>query len=552
MIKNKQYPLPLNEIKDQLTKNAPTIFEEAIRNKSISTDQISQLIHPKYRSGKNFSDAMDLLTKVFIGQGIFVTYTPVITKNYSIIKGVKLNSQNEIKKDSELPIRQLTEKDFSFEKLSRNNSDELITYEEKEVSELYWLEERMKHRVLTKEAIYELIELAQNGSIQARNMIIVHNQRLVRMVAVRYRYCKILEITDLIQEGTFGLIRAIEKFDRSFNLSFSTYAMHWIRQRIYRAIQDYDDLIRIPVHVNEELRKTRKALKQALRDEDGEAIIRLERDMVWLRLDVASLDKAIGGDEFSDTLEDTIADVKDAAVDIVMEAKEELFSRVRAIHDLITSVTMLSHSERNKKIFFMRYGLNGEERYNTLEDIGDLFGITRERVRQVVARIWKSLEPIGSAITEDTIDKELKVIFHLEKITHRRAKLYTEKPKVAKSVIKSEPNKAEVVKDRKIVKVQLDHPLISKVVKLTSNFYGVPVDRIFADTNNTEFTRARQTTLYVLMDHCKVPYDEIALRFDITYASVKQMHVTLKDEVKKQQAFESEIEFVIELLNIKK
>lgn len=251
-----KYPPLLEEIKDHLGKNAPTIFEKAIKNKSISTDQIIELIAPKHRSGRKLEQAMSLLTEIFVSQGIFVTYNP--SKHGTNIEGIK---------DLVIPTNDTVPTNLTYSgkydlKAKIKTIDESVIVEDE--SSIQWIKEQMDHKVLDKETVYELIKLAQNGSINARNAIIVHNQRLVRMVASKFYLCKILELGDLIQEGTFGLIRAIKKFDLSLNMSFSTYAFRWIQQFIYRAIADYDDVIRLPVHMQELLRKSRKALERAM------------------------------------------------------------------------------------------------------------------------------------------------------------------------------------------------------------------------------------------------------------------------------------------------
>lgn len=239
----------------------------------------------------------------------------------------------------------------------------------------------VKHLSHEEQAV--LIRKAQNGDMDARNRMIMTNMKLVAYIAGKYKGHG-LEYEDMIQEGTFGLIRAIEMYDPDKGFAFSTYATWWIRQSIMRSAENTGMTIRLPVHMRQKLSTYRQMKARYLADkgrvpsasevvqemhvsaETVSSIFQYDKDLVSLNVGI--------GEDGDTSLMDMIKDNESPDVFSVIEEKEN--------QDQIRSALDKCLSEREKKIIYARFGFDGKEPA-TLVEIGDELGITRERVRQV-------------------------------------------------------------------------------------------------------------------------------------------------------------------------
>ena len=244
-------------------------------------------------------------------------------------------------------------------------------------------------RLLTPAEERDLARRKDEGDEDAKRKLIESNLRLVMSITRNYTKAGV-PLLDLIQEGNLGLIRAVEKFDYRLGFKLSTYATWWIRQAITRALADQGRTIRVPVHVTDQVRRVlreRRLLAQKLNREptilelSAESGFTPERVTNLLELveEPISLETPVGDGEslYGDLIEDTTSAQPDAATAIEL-GHEEL------------KVALSRLDERLARVLTFRFGLDGEKP-KTLEEVGELLGITRERVRQLETRALREL-----------------------------------------------------------------------------------------------------------------------------------------------------------------
>ena len=256
-----------------------------------------------------------------------------------------------------------------------------------------YLREIGKIPLLNGEEELALAQRVVAGDKKAKDKMAEANMRLVVSIAKRYSG-RGLDFLDLIQEGNTGLLRAVEKFDPDKGFKFSTYATWWIRQAITRAIADQARTIRIPVHmvetINKLLRTQRRMTQELNREPTIEELakeLEMEPDkveyVIKIKQDITSLDAGVGrdGEDEESVLSDFIED-EDGATPEESATSQLLKEQVQAVLSTL--------SDREQKIVKMRFGLeNGKS--HTLEEVGQEFAVTRERIRQIEAKALAKL-----------------------------------------------------------------------------------------------------------------------------------------------------------------
>ncbi len=256
-----------------------------------------------------------------------------------------------------------------------------------------YLREIGKIPLLTTEEEVSLAKRKEKGEKAAERKLIEANLRLVVSIAKKF-VGKTLSLLDLIQEGNIGLFRAVKKFDHRKGYKFSTYATWWIRQAITRALADQSRTIRIPVHMVETINRFQQVQRRLLQDlgrdptaeelaaEMGEEVDKINH-IIKISQDTVSLEVSVGDDDDNSSLQDFIEDVKNISPDRAAGLQILRDYVKNAIKDL---------APREQKILEMRFGLSDGVTH-TLEEVGQEFGVTRERIRQIEA---KALEKIKS------------------------------------------------------------------------------------------------------------------------------------------------------------
>ena len=299
-------------------------------------------------------------------------------------EGVDFNSLEAMDDDDE---NMEIEEPKTQESLNSVNSDDSVRIYLQQIGKIPLLSSEEELEVAKK--IYE----TQNP--MARKVLINANLRLVVSIAKKY-IGRGLSFLDLIQEGNMGLIKATEKFDYTKGYKFSTYATWWIQQSITRAIADKARIIRLPIHLIESINKIKKATmdlttelgripnKQEIADKMGIALSKLT-SIIKSTQSTISIDTPTGQKDDANKIIDYIVDESTIAPDNIV-------SQESMLEDIKNMLEQLSQKERD--VLILRFGLNNDGNKKTLDEIGSIYGVSRERIRQIENRAISKLKKL--------------------------------------------------------------------------------------------------------------------------------------------------------------
>ena len=291
------------------------------------------------------------------------------------------------------------------EDVSKENLEDIIVQVSVDDPVKMYLKDIGKVPLLSSDEEIELAKKMMEGDAAAKAKLSESNLRLVVSIAKRYVSRSNMQFLDLIQEGNIGLLKAVEKFDHTKGFRFSTYATWWIRQSITRAIADQARTIRVPVHMVETINKlariqrqltlelNREPTEEELAKKMNTSVDKI-REIYKISQEPVSLETPIGEEDDSH-LGDFIKDEHNMS--------PEEYATNEMLKDEISDI-LLTLTEREEKVIRLRFGLE-DGKARTLEEVGQIFGVTRERIRQIEAKALRKLRhPSRSRKLRDYLD----------------------------------------------------------------------------------------------------------------------------------------------------
>jgi len=262
-----------------------------------------------------------------------------------------------------------------------------------------YLKEIRGFKILTKDEVQQLVNEMRTGKIEAKNKIISHNLKLAFHVAKKYSG-RGVALLDLVQEANLGLVKAVEKFEPEMGYAFSTYALWWTTATVRRYLQEYGGNIKIPTYINERIGKVDKITKAI--EANGKTAT-AEEIAITLDMPLEDIKHTIRSKKISSVLSlDFSHDEFDPLSNIVSDAGQDVegaFIKDESTKLLIDVVKKACKNERESDIILRSFGFYGDK--NTLEEIGQIYGITKERVRQIKEKALKRFQSILNCDTKD-------------------------------------------------------------------------------------------------------------------------------------------------------
>ncbi len=385
--------------KNKLQKKAPTkkILKKKIAKRDVVVEEVAeptdiQIWHlvDKGRS-RGFLTEIEMLSVFFRPERYLDLYEGFL--NLLERNGVTLveNSHNGL-------LGTVSERKEMLKEFQGEQPDMDVPFDLSQISSdsiQMYLREIGKIPLLKAEEEVSLAKRKEKGDKSAERKIIEANLRLVVSIAKKF-VGKSLSLLDLIQEGNIGLFRAVKKFDYRKGYKFSTYATWWIRQAITRALADQSRTIRIPVHMVETINRFQQVQRRLLQDlgrdptpeelaaEMGEEVDKINH-IIKISQETVSLEVSVGDDDDDSSLQDFIEDVKNVSPDRA--------AGLQILRDYVKEA-IIDLSAREQKILEMRFGLNDGVTH-TLEEVGQEFGVTRERIRQIEAKALEKIKEMN-------------------------------------------------------------------------------------------------------------------------------------------------------------
>ncbi len=392
--KTKKRKTPSKKTKKKLTKKKAKTIKKAKRktSKKVKTPKKKTI---KTSLGKTLKEIiLKGKRRGFITQKEILDSVPDVENNIQALdnlyadlikEGVEIKEERgkEVEKIAkEKPLSKKTPREEIKKKVTKNISDDSVKMYLREIGEV---------PLLIAEEEIELAKRIEKDDPEAKKMLAEANLRLVVSIAKKY-IGRGLEFVDLIQEGNLGLIKAVQKYDWRKGYKFSTYATWWIRQAITRAIADQARTIRIPVHMVETINKLIRVQRRLVQDLGREPLpeeIAAEMDM-----DLKKVQHILKISQDTVSLETPVGEEEDSQLSDFIEDEETLSPEESAAHQLLKNhikEVLYFLTPREQRILRMRFGLD-DGRGHTLEEVGQEFGVTRERIRQIEAKALQRLK----------------------------------------------------------------------------------------------------------------------------------------------------------------
>lgn len=263
----------------------------------------------------------------------------------------------------------------------------------------------LNHKVLTKEEERKLLLESKNGSIEARNMLVNHNIKLVSKIANNY-INRGLEYDDLIQEGILGIIEAINKYDLNKNYKFSSYATWWIHCKIKKAL-DNNDLIRVSISRKEDFKRIQNSIDELyIKLNRQPTLEEIEKELNFSHEKIVNIFSTL---QNCYSLENFKCGEENYFFNKFLQTsqtQEEIVENKLLIEDILNCLKNLDITERDKKIIYYRFGFYG--RIYTLEELGDLFNISHERVRCIEKQVLNKIRDVLKINKEKKLKIKIK------------------------------------------------------------------------------------------------------------------------------------------------